>query len=177
MIPIPLPPAQLLHELQQRITTEIKDAWLFPQRRAVGGFLGTGPIVIVGWRPSHSPFPDEGANRLFYDILTEYGLENAHLTNVIKSRGRKGDPDPEDLPVHEEIFWRELEITSAPYAVAPMGNEYYDRIAALLLARGVKPIARLPQYASMNYGPDQVAAFRRAIADLAAVARRYKWIP
>jgi hypothetical protein len=58
-----------------------------------------------------------------------------------------------------------------------MGNEYYDRIAALLLARGVKPIARLPQYASMNYGPDQVAAFRRAIADLAAVARRYKWIP
>jgi hypothetical protein len=177
MIPTPLPPAQLLHQLQQRITTEIKDAWLFPQRRAVGGFLGTGPIVIVGWRPSHSPFTDEGANRLFYDILTEYGLENTHLTNVVKTRGRKGEPDPGDLPVHERIFGRELEIISASYAVAPMGNEYYDRIAALLLARGVKPIARLPQYASMNYGQDQVAIFRRAIADLAAVARRNKWNP
>jgi len=150
---------------------------LFPQRRAVSGFLGTGPIVIVGWRPSHSPFPDEGANRLFYDILAEHGLENTHLTNVIKSRGRKSEPDPEDLSVHEEIFWREIEIISAPYAVAPMGNEYYDRISALLLARGIKPIARLPQYASMNYGQDSVAAFRRAIADLAAVARRHKWIP
>jgi len=42
MIPTPLPQAPVLHELQPRITTEIKDAWLFPQRRAVGGFLGTG---------------------------------------------------------------------------------------------------------------------------------------
>ena len=45
--------------------------------------------------PSHSPFPDEGANRLFYDILAEYGLENAHLTNVIKSqRTREGRARP-----------------------------------------------------------------------------------
>ena len=176
MIPTPLPPAQLLHQLQQRITTEIKDAWLFPQRRAVSGFLGTGPIVIVGWRPSPSAFPDDGANRLFYDILTEYGIENAHLTNVVKSRGRKGESDPEDLALQEEIFWRELEIISAPYAVAPMGDAY-DRVAALLMSRGVKPIARLPQYASMNYGPDRVAAFRIAVSDLAAVARRNRWIP
>jgi len=39
------------------------------------------------------------------------------LTNVVESRGRKGEPDPGDVPVHEEIFWREVEIVSAPYAV------------------------------------------------------------
>src|ERR1019366_6485147 len=139
MIPTPLSPAQLLYQLQERITTEIKDAWLFPQRRAVSGFLGTGPIVIVGWRPSPSAFPDDRA-------------------------------------LHQEILWRELEIISAPYAVAPMGDAY-DRVAALLMTRGVKPIARLPQYASMNYGPDRVATFRSAVADLAAVARRNRWIP
>lgn len=176
MIPNPLPAAQLLHQLQERITAEVKDAWLFPQRRAVSGFLGGGPIVLVGWRPSFSPFPDDGANRLFYDILTEFGLENAHLTNVVKSRGRKGESDPEDLALHQEILWRELEIIAAPYAVAPMGDAY-DRVAALLMTRGVKPIARLPQYASMNYGPDRVATFRSAVADLAAVARRNRWIP
>ena len=101
MIPNPLPAAQLLHQLQKRIIAAVKDAWIFPQRRAVSGFLGTGPIVLVGWRPSFSPFPDDGANKLFYDIPTEFGLENAHLTNVVKSRGRKGESDPEDFASHE----------------------------------------------------------------------------
>lgn len=175
MIPTPLTAEQLLQQLQQRITTEIKDAWLFPQRRAVTGFFGTGPIVIVGWRPSPSPFPDDGANRLFYDILTEHGLENAHLTNVVKSRGRKSQSDPEDFALHEEIFWRELEIVSGLHAVAPMGSAY-DRVAALLLKRGAKPIYRLRQYASMNFDPDQAAAFRSEIADLATIGRRKLWI-
>jgi hypothetical protein len=176
MIPTPLPSLQLLQQLQQRITTETKDAWLFPQRRAVSGFLGTGPLVIVGWRPSWSTFPGDGANRLFYDILTEHGLENAHLTNIVKSRGRKGESDPEDFAVHESIFWRELEIVAGVHAVAPMGTSY-ERVAALLLKRGVKPIYRLRQYAAMNFGPDQAAAFRSEIAELAAIARRNLWIP
>jgi len=135
MIPTPLPATQLLHQLQQRIVVELKNAWSFPQRRVVSGFLGTGPVVIVGWRPSFSPFPDDGANRLFYDILTEFGLENAHLTNVVKSRGRKGEPDPVEFASHEEIFWRELEIVSGLRSVAPMGDAY-ERVAGLLLNRG-----------------------------------------
>lgn len=176
MIPNPLPAPQLLHQLKQHITTEIKDAWLFPQRRVVSGFLGTGPIVIVGWRPSWSPFSDDGANRQFYEILTEHGLEDAHLTNIVKSRGHKGEADPLDFALHEEIFWRELEVISAPFAVVPMGDAY-DRVADLLISRGIKPLARLPQYASMNYGPERVTAFRSTVAQVAAVARRNKWIP
>ena len=131
MIPTPLSPTQMLHRLQEQVISEIKDAWLFPQRRAVSGFLGTGPIVFVGWRPSFSPFADDGANRLFYDILTEFGLENAHLTNVVKSRGQKDEADPVDFASHEDIFWRELEIVSGAGAVVPMGTAY-DRVSALL---------------------------------------------
>jgi hypothetical protein len=56
MIPTPLPPAQLLNQLQQRIATEVNEGWLFPQRRAVSGFPGTGPIVLVGWRRRSVPF-------------------------------------------------------------------------------------------------------------------------
>ncbi len=176
MIPSPFSKAQLLHQLEQRIASELKDVWLFPQRGAVSGFLGTAPIVIVGWRPSRSPFPNVDANKAFYDILTEFGLENAHLTNVIKSRGRKDEPDPSNFPLHEEIFVRELEILDAWHGVVPMGSAY-DRVAALTLNRGMKPIARLPQYASMNYGQSQIDGFRKGIGNLAAIARRNGWIP
>jgi len=175
MIPSPLSKVQLLHQLEQRITTEVKDAWLFPQRGAVSGFLGTAPIVIVGWRPSWSPFPNEGANKLFYEILTEFGLENVHLTNVIKSRGHKDEPDPETFSLQQDIFVRELEILDAWHGVVPMGRAY-ERVVALTLNRGSKPILRLPQYASMNYGSNQIDAFRKAIGDLAGIARRKAWI-
>ncbi len=94
MIPTPLTSAQLLNQLQQRITADVKDAWLFPQRRAVAGFLGGGLPVIVGWRPAWSTFPDDGANRLFYDILTECGLENAHLTNVVRAGAARASQTP-----------------------------------------------------------------------------------
>jgi hypothetical protein len=171
MIPTPLSKAQLLHQLQQRITSEVKDAWMFPQRGAVSGFLGTAPVVIVGWRPTWSPFPNEGANKLFYEILTEFGLENAHLTNVIKCRGHKDEPDPDNFWLHEDIFVRELEILEGWHGVVPLGPAY-ERVAALTLNRGAKPIFRLPQYASMNHGPARIVA----IGDLAAIARRNRWI-
>ena len=169
MIPSPLPPAQLLHQLEQSITKEVQNAWLFPQRRAVAGFLGTGPLVLVGWRPTFSPFPDNGANRGFYDVLTEFGLENAHLTNVVKSRGHAGQSDPCDFALHEEVFWRELEIVSGLHTVVPMGTAY-DPVSALLLTRGAKPIYRLRSYYSTNLG--QAKTFRDEIGELAAIARR-----
>jgi hypothetical protein len=175
MIPSPLSKAQLLHQLEQRITTEIKDAWLFPQRGAVSGFLGTAPIVIVGWRPAWSTFANEGANKLFYEILKDFGLENAHLTNIIKSRGHKDEPDPSNFALHEEIFIRELEILDAWHGVAPMGRSY-ERVAALISNLGTKPIYRLPMYASMDFGPDRIDIFRKAIKDLAAIAQRNGWI-
>ena len=175
MIPPLLPPAELLRQLKTRIESEIENFWLYPARRAVKGFFGTAPITIVGWRPSWSSFPDEGANKLYYDILTGCGLENAHLTNFVKSRGRKDDPDPTDMRLHEEIFLRELEIVSGYRAVVPMGPAY-EKVSGLLSAHGIRPIYRLRQYASMNYGADKVEEFRHETNELSAIARREGWI-
>jgi hypothetical protein len=166
VIPDPLSKTQLLQKLRDRIESEIANPWFYPQRGTVAGFLGSGPLIIVGWRPSMSMFPDEGANRLFYEILSEAGLENAHLTNFIKSRGRKGEPDPPDRARHESIFDEEFRIISPPCLVAPMGDAY-DGVAAFLMQRGARPVARLPQYASMNYGQPQITTFRRAVKQLA----------
>ncbi len=57
-----------------------------------------------------------------------------------------------------------------------MGQVAYDRVAELLLKRGAKPIYRLRQYAAMNYGADQTAAFQSEISELALIARRNRWI-
>jgi hypothetical protein len=176
VFPSPLSRTELLRQLEQRIIAQFKDAWLFPPRRAVSGFLGTLPVVIVGWRPAWGAFLDDGANKLYYDILTENGLENAHLTNIVKSRGHKGEPDPADYVLHEGMFRRELEIVSGLQYVVPLGDAY-GRVAAVLSSQGVKPYYRLRQYASMRYGPDQVAAFRQEVAELAAMARRDLLIP
>lgn len=170
----PLPPGLLLRQLQEEIQSTIVDSWLFPQRGTIAGFLGAGPVVIVGRRPGLGDFRDESAE-LFYGILAEFGLENAHLTNFIKSRGKREDPDPSDRDVHERFFNRELEIISAKYAVATMGDAY-DQVSAFLFTKGVRPVARLPQYASMKYGAGQVAKFRTAIQQLASMARRNAWI-
>jgi hypothetical protein len=173
---IPNPPSKhlLLHQLQERIQSTVQDAWFFPQRGTVAGFLGTGPVVIVGRRPSWGTFSDEGGNHLFYEILCEFGLENAHLTNFLKSRGNRGDPDPPDRAVQEAFFDEEVRIISPPCLVASMGDAY-DQVSTFLLSRGASVIARLPQYASMNYGPAQVDGFRTAVEQLANTARRNGW--
>ena len=174
---LPNPPSKqlLLHQLQERIQSTVQDAWFFPQRGTITGFLGTGPMVIVGRRPAWSTFADEGANHLFYEILCEFGLENAHLTNFLKSRGRRGDPDPPDREVQEAFFDEELQIISPPCLVASMGDAY-DPVSAFLISKDASVIARLPQYASMNYGSAQVDSFRRAIEQLANTSRRNGWV-
>ena len=173
---LPNPPSKhlLLHQLQERIQSTIQDAWFFPQRGTVAGFLGVGPVVIVGRRPAWSTFSDEGENRLFYEILGEFGLENAHLTNFLKSRGKREDPDPPDREVQEAFFDEELRIISPPCLVAPMGDAY-NQVSAFLLSKGASVIARLPQYASMKYGPERVDRFRTAVEQLANTARRNGW--
>jgi len=60
------PRAVLLQKLKEKIESTVDDAWFFPSRGTVKGFMGTGQIVIVGWRPGQGAFAEEGANRLFY---------------------------------------------------------------------------------------------------------------
>ena len=57
-----------------------------------------------------------------YEILAEFGLENVHLTHVIKSRSNKDEPDPENFEVHKDTFMRELEILDAWHGAVPMGR-------------------------------------------------------
>ncbi len=166
----------MLHQLQDRINSVVQNAWFFPQRGTVAGFLGTGPIVIVGRQPAEqSSFPDDGANHLFYEILCEFGLENAHLTDFWKSRRKTGEPQPPDAGVQESFFDEELRIVAPPCVVATLGDAH-AYVSPFLLERGARVIAKLPHYASMNYGSARIDSFRRAIENLTNTARRNGWV-
>jgi uracil-DNA glycosylase family 4 len=72
----------------------------FGEYRGVKGFFGTGPIWFVCYKPSKNPegFPTYH-DKFFYRILKQYGLENAHITDISKIRG----------PAEAEITEEELE--------------------------------------------------------------------
>ena len=112
------------HELQ-RLARRIDATpawWRFPSEEQVGGFLGAGEVFFVGDQPSTSPWPrhDRG-RRLFYDGLVAAGLGDAHLTDLVKRRGRASalrDGLPDDFDLHLAFFREELALLQPRRVVA-----------------------------------------------------------
>jgi hypothetical protein len=102
------------------------DWWRFPADGPVRGFLGTGPLFIVGDQPSTSSWESSHPHRRgFYGLLTSLGAGNAHLTDLYKKRGSAGalrNGLPDDFAEHVGFFRRELEILR-PTRVVALGND------------------------------------------------------
>ncbi|HWN96748.1 MAG TPA: hypothetical protein VNT99_17095, partial [Methylomirabilota bacterium] len=105
-----------------------KDWWLFPAEGLVQGFMGTGPIFIVGDQPSKSEWPSEHPNRrAFYGLIGKLGVSNAHLTDLYKKRGKCGALKaglPDDFHEHVRLFRKEIEILQ-PTQIVALGNLAY----------------------------------------------------
>jgi hypothetical protein len=99
---------QKLQALREEILATIPTPWLYPEVGNVQGFMGVGSVMFVAERPSTGSFPSR-ADRLLYGLLEKYGMEEIHLTDVIKSRGRVRAPCP-DMTLHRRVFDREIEI-------------------------------------------------------------------
>lgn len=110
-----------LQELATIIDSK-RDWWRFPEEGPVLGFMGDGPIFIVGDQPSTSPWPPSHPNRrAFYDLLPRVGVARAHLTDLYKRRGRSGELReglPEDFGAHLEFFRRELAVIKPSRIIA-----------------------------------------------------------
>ena len=65
--------------------TQFKTAWFYPEYKGVKGYLGISRIIISAINPSYGQFPGKPV-RLFYDCLDKVGLNNVHITDIIKSR-------------------------------------------------------------------------------------------
>ncbi len=110
-----------LLELAQWIGSH-KDWWLFPPQDSIQGFMGRGPIFIVGDQPSKSEWSPEHPNRrVFYNTLLKLGLQNAHLTDLYKKRGENSELElglPNDFLDHVSIFEKEIKILRPTLIVA-----------------------------------------------------------
>lgn len=86
-------------------------------------FFGEGPIVFVGSRPSTGSgvFPSEPV-KMFYKLLKELGFENAHLTDLVKCRGKAGKAKIEEVQNCLPILQKEISLINNP-RIIPMKKE------------------------------------------------------
>jgi uracil-DNA glycosylase len=129
--------------------------WRFPVQEPVQGFLGTGPVFIVGDQPSPCEWGPGHPNRqAFYGLLRKIGASNFHLTDVYKRRGESEElkkclpPDMKPLPLdfseHLIFFRKEVELLR-PTRIVALGN-----LAQALLSLhlpDLKPIPRMWHFA------------------------------
>lgn len=146
-----------LEQLAVEVRDTIPDHWFFPSRGTVQGFMGTGPVMVVGERPSTGNFGGP-ADHLLYQVLEEFGAAESHLTDVIKSRGKVGEPYPDDMSAHRRIFDREIEIVR-PGRIIAFGQKVYDLLQFSLAGSGIK-ITQVWHYSYTRRGQDKVAGFQ-----------------
>lgn len=143
--------------------------WLFEEYRSVRGFLGDAPIMLVAERPSTAKFPAGPVVR-FYELLERLGANDAHLTDVIKTRGRAHDQYPEDMSAHKRFFDLELEIVQ-PRRVIAFGQNVFDMLKFYLADRNVE-VMRVMHYShGGRWGPQKWAAFEQQLRDALANPR------
>jgi hypothetical protein len=91
--------------------------------------------MVVGERPTmrNSAGPSD---RLLYGTLEKCGILDAHLTDLIKTRGRAKERYPDDLEPHRCVFDREIEIIK-PRLIITLGGKVYDLLQFYLAGRRI----------------------------------------
>lgn len=99
--------------------------WTFPSQGPIKGFFGVRPLMVIGDQPSTDSWPEWHPSRvLLYGTLIKLGVPDAHLTDVIKRRGKGSESRksmPVDFPLHLEILRREIKIIQ-PYRIIALGD-------------------------------------------------------
>jgi len=115
----------LVREITPKEIDPVERWWTFPSEDPVSGFLGVRPLVVVGDQPSTSSWPESHpSRRLLYDTLIELEVPDAHLTDVIKRRGKGSESRktlPADFRVHIDLLRREIEIIQ-PSRIVALGS-------------------------------------------------------
>jgi hypothetical protein len=162
-----------LEELRERIVRDLyldqwRDVWFFPPHNGVEGWRGTGPVFFVGLNPSTTEFPNE-ADRRFYAALAAHGLNDAHLTDILKERASTGRlqhllQDPGTMERHRRYFLEELRILQ-PRLIVGVGQQAQQRLEQWL------PNGRQP-WPMPHYSPRiRSAANWQAVTDAIAAIR------
>jgi len=149
-----------LESLRNEIDSTILNPWLFPTKGEVKGFMGTAEVMFVGEHPSTGRF-DKVPDCLLYSLLEKYAAADAHLTDVIKTRGKGTEPYPDDMRPHRRVFDREMEIVN-PRLVVSFGQKVYDLLQFSLAGSGIK-VSQVWHYSYTRRGADKAVEFENQI--------------
>ena len=149
-----------------------RNCWLYPSEPEVEGFLGAGPIFVVGDQPSTAAWDYEHPHRrAFYDLLAAEGAGSSHLTDIYKRRGPSGELRnglPQDFEEHLEIFRAEVSLLN-PTTILALGWDAYE----LLLKHTpelTKRIIRVWHFGTVRHG--KLKEFQSRLRKGIAAARR-----
>jgi hypothetical protein len=152
-----------LKTLEKRIKDKFGDsAWLFKTIGNVKGYYSTGfceryrkKIMFVAERPSKGglkksrtieALKKDPPLMLFYKTLELFNLENAHITDFIKTKARAGEWNYDDIRANLEIFDQEFKIVS-PKVVICIGEQSFHWLSLYLLIKKIN----LKPYKLMHY--------------------------
>lgn len=113
----------VLKQLQEDMRLELDgELFFFPEWDGVKGFNGDGKVWFIAPKPSlQSEFPTRH-DELLYGTLKEYGLANAHITDISKIQGKADNGIPEEeLERNRPFLEREIEILQ-PELLVTVGN-------------------------------------------------------
>jgi len=140
-----------LRKLSDKVEGRFGDsAWLFEKIGKVRGYQGTGlcekygkRIMFVAERPSKvgwkksmtiEVLKKDPPLMLLYRALERFNLENAHVTDFIKTKAKAGEWNYDDLRENLEIFEEEFTIVN-PDVVIALGKQSYHWLCLYLLIR------------------------------------------
>lgn len=137
---------------------KLPDGWTFPaEENGVSGFAGLAPVFIIAEHPSFSEWPPENkGRRLLYDSLMACGAGEAHLTDIVKSRGKghewKKWP-PERLRPHIDFLRREMDELK-PKNLVLLGNDA-QKLFSAHFANEAASAKMVPHFGRLQYLPQQ----------------------
>ncbi len=120
-------------------------------------------MIIVAERPTRAKGFSGAAKSLLYPLLEETGNANAHLTDVVKTRGKIGEPYPEDIGEHRRFFDREIEIVQ-PRLIVAFGKKVHNLLQFYLAGHGIR-IRQVWHYSYATRWPGKRAEFKKQVQE------------
>ena len=117
--------------------------------------MGTGgeqKIIVLGERPSSVSHGKDAGRAFLYSVLCEYNLQDAHITDLIKSRAKGNEPYPKSISDHWRFFQRELAIIE-PVKILALSKKVYDYVYFPVMVERQIELIQIDHYAyALRYG-------------------------
>ncbi len=158
--------AQVLSQLRRAIIEELcvkqwRDVWFFPERDGVKGWCGVAPIMFVGLNPSMGTFPSKADGFLLYKSLSQNGLSDAHITDLLKIRlngksVQESFANPELVQLHKAWLMEEVGLLD-PNPIVALGHMTFRYLKAWLPNEFHSRIKEIHHYSwAHRYGKNEV---------------------